>query len=110
MAAVVTDVDAGSGIPISGGLAGYKQVVKDFTFDNSYPTGGLACTPAMFGFASFLYVSAEPKGGRVFSMDYVNSKLQAYQDAGAAAALAEVPNATNLSTVTTRVTAIGVPA
>ena len=75
----------------------HRQV--DFT--SSYPTNGEALTAADLGFTSKpTIVLAIPKGGFEFEYDYVNEKIKVYWSAAAGSALAEVTNATNLSTLT----------
>ena len=104
MALTVIDKDAKPPFTLVGGLKGR---VVEITFDSSYATGGEALTAADCGMSSIVQLLAHENSGRVFEYDYANSKLKAYQDAGAAAALAEVPNATNLATVVTRALVIG---
>jgi hypothetical protein len=90
-----------------------KTAVKDrylhihrVDFDASYPTGGEALTSANLGFgdsSTRLVVIALQAGGYTFEYDRANAKLKAfyydYNNAADGAAL-EVPDTTNLSTVT----------
>ena len=95
------------------GLSENVQVaVRDVTFDNAYPTGGLALTPTDFGFKELFAVIAEPKstGGYQFAYDYATQKLLAYwgdNAGGASGPLIQVTNGTSLTTVVARVVAIG---
>jgi hypothetical protein len=69
----------------------------------SYTTGGDALTPAQLGFVgdAEFQVSAENSNGVDASYDYANQKLKCFSGA------AEATAASNLSTSTFRVTAIG---
>lgn len=86
-----------------------KQSVGTITFDSSYPTGGEAFVPAEFGLdrLDFLFVSGA--NGYVAAWDGSASapKVLLYRQTAATGALAEVPNATNVATVTCRFHAIG---
>jgi len=76
---------------------GAKVEVGTFAFDSSYPTGGEAMT---FGFTPVVVV-VPSFGGYVFS--WVSSKLIVYYadyDGAADGVLIQVPNATNLATLT----------
>lgn len=80
-----------------------REVVRDVTLDNSYPTGGYALTPATLGVDGALdYIVALPTTtGHVFPYDYANKKLMAFS------AGSQVSNATDLSAVVVRVVAQG---
>lgn len=86
-----------------------KESFGTVSFDSSYPTGGEAFTPADFGLSrlDFLYVSGA--NGYVSTWDGSTSapKILLYRQTAATGALAEVPNTTNVSTVTCRFRAIG---
>lgn len=78
----------------------------------TYATGGFNLSRATLGFASTadpeFDVDARSAGGYVFSYDHTNSKLLAYRQTAATSALIEVPNTTDLSSVTgVRVKATG---
>lgn len=78
------------------------ELVIDITFDNSYPTGGLALTPANLGFTELDVVNATPDtAGHTFPYDYTNQKLMAFSGGS------QVANTTDLHTTTTRVVARG---
>lgn len=88
-----------------------KTKVLDVTFDTSYATGGLALTKANLGLSTVEWLEASQSGGYTFEYDYANEKLKAFYGDNNNAAdgpLIEVPAATNLSAVTTRVKAIGI--
>lgn len=61
-------------------VVGRKRVWTGLvTFDNSYPTGGEAITPAQFGLSVINHVNVRAKGGtEVVVWDHVNSKLQIF--------------------------------
>lgn len=77
-------------------------VIADVTFDSSYTTGGLSLTASNLGLFSLDIVDATmARGSNDFAFDYTNNRLLAFSGAS------EVTNATNLSTVTSRIMAIG---
>jgi len=78
-------------------------------FDSSYPTGGESLTAANLDLDSIELVLAPPSGGYVFQYDYTAHKLMAYYGNYDAAdgPLIEVPDTTNLSTISTRILVIG---
>lgn len=80
-----------------------RTVIADVTFDSSYPTGGEALTASDLGLTGTLtYVNAAPAPtGHVCPYDRTNSKLMAFNGT------TEIANTTDLSTVTTRLMAIG---
>lgn len=84
-----------------------RHWVGKITFDSSYPTGGEALTASDFGLQVLEDLIINPTLGYVFHWDKTNAKVIAYRSAGSAAALAEVPDTTNLSTVGARAFAIG---
>lgn len=90
-----------------------KLVVRDITFDSSYPTGGEAVVPADFSLSVIDFLIVGQAGGYVIEHDATNKKLKVYRQkdpgavGGADIALVEVANATNLATLVVRVVAIG---
>jgi hypothetical protein len=74
----------------------------DATFDASYATGGLALKPSDVGLSRIVAVDASPVGGRSFPYVASTGKLQAF------GGTTEVTNTTDLSAVTTRLSAEGV--
>lgn len=106
MATVSWDQDApgrgGSGGPLRGG--GPNKVASGtFAFDSSYPTGGESISEIWDAFKSVQGIIFPSRSGYVFDVDYTNKKVLAYYsdyDAVADGALIQVPNTTNLSTVT----------
>lgn len=89
-----------------------KKVLADVTFDSSYPTGGEVIAPADFGPAvdatQILYIGPAVNAGYVIEHVPSTGKLKAYRadyDAVGDGPLAEVPNTTNLASVTVRIEA-----
>lgn len=78
-----------------------RCIVRALAFDNSYPTNGLAFTPAMVGMQAFYSVEIGNRGLYSFEYDYVNRKVKVY------IAGAEVANATNLNALVARATIWG---
>jgi len=85
-----------------------RYVQGQLAFDSSYPTGGESLTAANIGLRVIEHINVQPRSGFVFDYDYTNSLLLAYRTGAAtvtagatpAAALAEVSNTTDLSTLT----------
>jgi len=81
-------------------------VALKITFDDSYPTGGEALDLTAY-VENIETVGIEVSGGYVFQYDRTNKKVLAYEAGADGAALDEVANATNLSTVITYVSVTG---
>lgn len=81
------------------------------TFDSSYPTGGEAFSTSDLGFGTVFYVEVLPTAGYVFEYVASTGKIKAYwvDTTTDGAAMAEVANTTNLSTVTAIVKVVGKP-
>ena len=106
MAATIADTT-----PVSDNVAGRLHLkTVTITGDSSYPTGGYALTPAQVGFTSIvavLFSDASALGVQA-TYDYTNQKVKLFwTGAGLSAALAEVTNATNVSTAVLRALIIG---
>lgn len=106
MATLAYDQDApgrgGSGGPLRG-MGPNKIATGTFAFDSSYPTGGESVSGIWDLFKSVQGLVFFSRSGYVFDVDYTNKKVLAYYsdyDAGADGALIQVPDTTNLSTVT----------
>lgn len=108
MAAVVVDTDAAPPSPVVGAQKRLADVVKTVTI-GTHATGGVSVTPAMLGLSSVLFAVANPASGYVFQYDIVNSKLIAYRSGAANGVLVDA-GAVDLSAVSTRLYARGVPA
>lgn len=77
--------------------------VGTIAFDSSYPTDGEALAAADLNLRGITWLMVSPKSGYVFEYDYTNSKLKAFYGDNNNASdgpLVEVPNTTNLSTLT----------
>lgn len=83
----------------------------DITFDSSYPTGGEALALTTLGLARHLREIrfSEVSAGYQLEYDRTNEKVKAYwvDTTVDGAAMAEVANTTDLSTLTAKVVAIG---
>lgn len=92
-------------------MGSYWEHIVDVTFDTSYPTGGeaLSSPTSSIGMTDVLAVTASPAAGFVFEYIKATDKLKAYwvDTTVDGAALAEVPNGTDLHTVTTRLVVRG---
>ena len=85
-----------------------RIVVADITFDSSYPTSGEPLTATNLGLTNIELMLAAPDGGYVFEYDHTNHLLKAFWgSATASAVLAEVTNATSMSSIVSRIFAIG---
>lgn len=95
-------------------LGNKKAKTRVITFDASYATGGESLTAKDFGFRSLDAVivhgaarKADGTSALIANYDYTASTMMAYWSAGAGAAPTQVTAATDLSTYSVRVTAIG---
>lgn len=86
-----------------------KVRVVRVTFDNSYPTGGEAVTPSQLGFKNVHnIIPGVSTNGYVVTYDKANAKLKVFRGGAAVSTpFAEVPNATDLSTVVVDLTVYG---
>lgn len=86
-----------------------KESYGVVSFDSSYPTGGEAFTPGAFGLSRLDWLQVASGQGYVAVWDGSVSapKILMYRQNETTGALAQVPNATDLSTVTVRVRAVG---
>lgn len=89
--------------------AALKFVFGTVTLDSSYPTNGEPVTPADFGLERLwdLHIQARGYVAVWDGAGATTSKVLLYRQTAATSALIEVPNATDLSTVVGRFTAIG---
>ncbi len=111
MAATVAKVKGRGDVQMGARVEG---AIADLTGDASYVTGGYAVTPAMFGLKRIIAIidlgTAITAGatGKILEYDAVNSKVKILQTGGAInTPFAEVANASNQSTTTRRVLALG---
>lgn len=84
-------------------LGDHRCVIADVTFDNSYATGGESLTQTDLGLTRSLMSLAAGAAttGHACPYDYTNAKLMAFNGT------TQIANTTDLSTVTTRIVAIG---
>lgn len=84
--------------------------VLTVSLDNSYPTGGYALAASDFNFTTLYAVLVSSRAGYQLTWDAANSKLMVfYVTSATTSPLTQVPNATNLSSVT-GVTIVGLGA
>tara|TARA_R100000234_G_C4849208_1_gene114401 strand:+ start:90 stop:425 length:336 start_codon:yes stop_codon:yes gene_type:complete len=106
---ITTPSGAATGAAIHGGTPS-KFTIKRVQFDSSYPTGGESLSAADLGFTALhmVIVQAESTLGYVAQYDYTNEKIEVYEAGADGAALDEVANTTNLSSLYVRVLAYGI--
>ena len=87
-----------------------KMTSGSITFDSSYVTGGEAVTIGDLGFTrlDFMCVSSGQGYVAIWDGSTTAPKLLLYRQTAATGALVEVPNATDVSTISVRVLAFGV--
>lgn len=84
------------------GVSGNRRyVIYDLTFDGNYQTGGLSLTPLDLGMSAIFNMTATTPGGKTVEYDAANKKVKLHSGGN------EVANASNQSSVTTRVRAEG---
>lgn len=96
-------------------LGNRRAKVRRVTFDSSYATGGETLVPKDFGFTQIDAVivtgparKSDGTNAVIASYDHANQKMMAYWSAASGAAPGQVTAATDLSTYSVRVLAIGV--
>jgi hypothetical protein len=84
-------------------------IAGDLTLDNSYPTGGYAVTPALFGHRNSVTSidTTVTAGGYTLLFVPSTSKVKAFRVGAINSPLAEVPNATDLSAEVARLHVTG---
>lgn len=88
----------------------HRVVIADLTFDSSYPTNGEAVSLAALGLTSIQHATLTNKSGYIAEYDYAADKIIVrYPTASGTAPLvaSQVANATDLSSLTVRILAIG---
>jgi hypothetical protein len=84
-----------------------RVTLGTYTFSSSYPTGGESLSAADLGMRVIEKVHvSQGVGGYVFRYNYSTQKLMVFKGNGAAV-LTEEANATNLSSITVNLQAIG---
>jgi hypothetical protein len=90
--------------------AGSRYIIAgDLTLDNSYPTGGYAVTPALFGHRNAITSidTTATVGG--YTLLYIPStaKVKVFRNGAINSPMAEVPNTTDLSAEVARLHVTG---
>jgi hypothetical protein len=86
-----------------------KYVIKRILFDSSYATGGESLTPTQLGFDSLhIMLTSSEDNGYVAEYDYSGEKLVLYEAGADGAALDEVADTTDVSSVYVRILTFGV--
>jgi len=71
-------------------MVGGSRVLVERTisvdFDSSYPTGGESISTPWNKFKSVVFVNVEPRGNRVFEVDYTAKKVKLFTALGTEAA------------------------
>lgn len=102
MALTFTNADPRGRTDVAGSTRRASGVI---TFDSSYPTGGEAYTPALFGLATVHSIQVSPvsnNGAKLVVWDSANAKFLVYTALGAEAA-----DTSNQSSVVANVTVWG---
>ena len=94
----ITITNPGSSADVPGVSGNIKYVIKDITFDDSYPTGGEGLSATQLGLEEvYIVLISQKSDGYVVQYDYSNEKLEIYEAGADGAALDEVANTTDLS-------------
>lgn len=119
MAATLTEVSQPKGISVQPVWGDVRTHVFDVAFDSSYPTGGYVLTAAQVGLSIILGALVigfpDVSGGATMQPIRTTANaagstiaIQSYTSNGnAPASLAEVPNTTDLHTLTARILFLG---
>lgn len=83
------------------------RVVDLVTDDATWPAAGEALVAGDLGFEEIIAAHIEPAGGYVLTYDHANQVVDAYQSAGANAAM-DVADGEDLTSLTFRATFFGV--
>lgn len=89
-------------------VEGRRMHAVTLAFDDAYPTGGEALTADNVGLSRIDQAIIAPAGGFVFEWDQTNKKVKAYwvDTSTDGAAMAEVPNDTDINAALTAVLGI----
>ena len=105
----LTITTPGNAMDVAGVPGNNKYVIKRIQFDSSYATGGESLTATQLGFENLHIIICEAEdSGYVAQYDYSGEKLALYEAGADAAALDEVADTTNVSTLYVRILAFGV--
>tara|TARA_R100001460_G_scaffold43303_1_gene79592 strand:+ start:106 stop:432 length:327 start_codon:yes stop_codon:yes gene_type:complete len=104
----LTITKPGSAPDVTGVPGNIKYVIKDITFDDSYPTGGESLTATQLGFEElYIILISQKSDGFVVQYDYTNEKLEIYEAGADGAALDELGDTGDASGIGIRVIAYG---
>ena len=104
----LTITNPGSSSDVTGVPGNIKYVIKDITFDDSYPTGGESFTATQMGLEElYIVLISQKSDGYVVQYDYTNEKLEIYEASADGAALDELGNAADASGIAIRIIAYG---
>ena len=104
----ITITNPGSSSPGVGVPGNVKYVIKDITFDDSYPTGGEGLSATQLGLEEvYIVLISQKSDGYVVQYDYSNEKLEIYEAGADGAALDELGNTADASGIAIRLIAYG---
>ena len=104
----LTITNPGSSSDVTGVPGNIKYVIKDITFDDSYPTGGESYTATQMGLEElYIVLISQKSDGYVVQYDYTNEKFEIYEAGADGAALDELGNTADASGIAIRIIAYG---
>jgi|TARA_Y100000114_G_C11705298_1_gene300606 hypothetical protein len=104
----ITITNPGSSADVPGVSGNIKYVIKDITFDDSYPTGGEGLSATQLGLEEvYIVLISQKSDGYVVQYDYSNEKLEIYEAGADGAALDELGNTADASGIAIRLIAYG---
>ena len=104
----ITITQPGSSSPVVGVPGNVKYVIKDITFDDSYPTGGEGLSATQLGLEEvYIVLISQKSDGYVVQYDYTNEKLEIYEAGADGAALDELGDTADASGIGIRLIAYG---
>tara|TARA_R100001015_G_C4620714_1_gene177729 strand:- start:1544 stop:1867 length:324 start_codon:yes stop_codon:yes gene_type:complete len=104
----ITITNPGSSADVPGVQGNIKYVIKDITFDDSYPTGGEGLSATQLGLEEvYIVLISQKSDGYVVQYDYSNEKLEIYEAGADGAALDELGNTADASGIAIRLIAYG---
>ena len=104
----ITITNPGSSADVPGVSGNIKYVIKDITFDDSYPTGGEGLSATQLGLEEvYIVLISQKSDGYVVQYDYTNEKLEIYEAGADGAALDELGNTADASGIAIRLIAYG---
>ena len=104
----ITITNPGSSADVPGVSGNIKDVIKDITFDDSYPTGGEGLSATQLGLEEvYIVLISQKSDGYGVQYDYSNEKLEIYEAGADGAALDELGNTADASGIAIRLIAYG---